>query len=567
MPRLACVEGKVSAASYLRPTRSLPVKIALFVCLATLVTSLAVTGISVQSIDTFLRDEIEQKFPAVLNNAGERLDLWYQQRELDMGVFAGSEILRTNAPRLGRRNAAGKRARAEVEQYLAYVLANFSQYEAMLIVDSEGRVAHRVGVEGPLPEDLLVVGRLERPTLAPLLWEDDRRLQVLRAPIEGSSSTLQGLLRIDALEQVLGLGEVDRSWCVDLLDEQLRVVASTKPGQIGRKMPTVLPVPPTGSLIADYSSLGGEQIVGLHRAFPRFGWKLAVTVPYEVAFAPVVSSIRRIVVINLAIVLTLAMVAFRVALSITRPIEALSEAAQRISEGGDPAQLPETAREDELGILGRAIRGMATGLANKARELEESRTEIEEINNSLVLKNDELQKAKEVFEQLSVTDGLTKLHNHRYFQDQLTKEGRRADRTNEPLALILADIDHFKSWNDELGHAAGDQILRQLAEVMSAEVRDSDLLARYGGEEFAVLAPGTDHEAAVALAERLRAAIGRTEFFMGLPKGHREVSASFGVAVYRSTTASLFEEADRALYAAKEGGRDCVVSAADLPPA
>jgi two-component system cell cycle response regulator len=172
-----------------------------------------------------------------------------------------------------------------------------------------------------------------------------------------------------------------------------------------------------------------------------------------------------------------------------------------------------------------------------------------------------LQRVNEVLEQLSITDGLTRLHNHRFFQDYLTKEVKRADRTAEPLALILIDIDHFKRWNDRLGHSGGDEILRRVANVMNGVIRETDLLARYGGEEFALLATNTEVEGAVQLAEKIRAAIAATSFTLDPPSERDQVTVSIGVAAYYGDRRTLFDEADRALYRAKNAGRDCVMAA------
>src|SRR4030095_14782338 len=101
------------------------------------------------------------------------------------------------------------------------------------------------------------------------------------------------------------------------------------------------------------------------------------------------------------------------------------------------------------------------------------------------------QQAKETFEQLSITDGLTKLHNHRFFQDHLSREIRRVGRSGEPLSMRLVDLDDFKQLNARLGHAAGDELLAGIAHILNQSVRSTDLLARYGGEEFVGLPPPT----------------------------------------------------------------------------
>ncbi|MBY0399130.1 GGDEF domain-containing protein, partial [Myxococcota bacterium] len=174
-----------------------------------------------------------------------------------------------------------------------------------------------------------------------------------------------------------------------------------------------------------------------------------------------------------------------------------------------------------------------------------------------------LTRANEVLEQLAITDGLTKIHNHRYFQDQLAHAVARADSAGMALALVLIDIDDFKALNDRHGHATGDRVLEGLAQVLNTNARECDVLARYGGEEFALLALDTELEAAVAVAEQIRLAV-HEHAFDGVEGGKPiQVTVSIGVAQYRGDRRRLFADADRALYAAKAGGKDCVEVARD----
>jgi len=209
----------------------------------------------------------------------------------------------------------------------------------------------------------------------------------------------------------------------------------------------------------------------------------------------------------------------------------------------------------------RSFDELTDRLDESRRELEAQRSAIEEANSRLRAQNEALRRANEVLAQLSLTDGLTRLHNHRHFQDQFAREAKRADRTGQPLALALADIDDFKRLNDELGHAAGDAVLQGVARLMEEEMRESDFLSRYGGEEFALLAMQTDLAGAVALAEKLRLTIARAELPVVGPRGRVSVTISIGVALYDGSTISTFDAADRALYDAKAAGKDCVVAA------
>jgi len=157
----------------------------------------------------------------------------------------------------------------------------------------------------------------------------------------------------------------------------------------------------------------------------------------------------------------------------------------------------------------------------------------------------------------AVTDDLTGLFNHRFFQEQLTREIGRVERSGDPLSLVLIDIDDFKHLNDTHGHATGDAVLREVARVMGELVRDADTLARYGGEEFALLATRADAASAVAIAEKVRLALGRTRVPLAAG-GEVRVSVSIGVSCYAGDRRRFFEDADQALYRAKEQGKDCV---------
>ncbi|MHB8876832.1 MAG: diguanylate cyclase, partial [Myxococcaceae bacterium] len=122
---------------------------------------------------------------------------------------------------------------------------------------------------------------------------------------------------------------------------------------------------------------------------------------------------------------------------------------------------------------------------------------------SLRRRVDELLDETEKLRQLSVTDGLTQVANHRAFQERLREEFRRAQRYDDPLALILLDLDHFKSVNDQFGHPVGDQVLRAVAASVRESVRETDLVARYGGEEFGVVLPKTHLAGSLTVAERI----------------------------------------------------------------
>ena len=161
------------------------------------------------------------------------------------------------------------------------------------------------------------------------------------------------------------------------------------------------------------------------------------------------------------------------------------------------------------------------------------------------------------FEQLSVTDPLTGLLNRRYMEERLLEEVKRSNRHGFPMSYMMIDVDHFKTYNDQFGHPAGDDALRTVGQVIRDTLRSADVAARYGGEEFSILLPQTTGEEAAAIAERIRANVEHTNFT------HRRVTISIGVASCASEVCSskvLVSAADKALYEAKRRGRNMVLA-------
>ncbi|MFQ5418327.1 MAG: diguanylate cyclase, partial [Myxococcota bacterium] len=439
----------------------------------------------------------------------------------------------------------------------------YSQYTALFALDPSGEILIWVGAEHALlPEFRKELAAITQPTVSPAHGEGRAFVQVAATPVEGPGRlSLHALIELSAVEALLTGADVSTSGTVFVADRGGRILMGAAPGSTGRYSRPA-PSPDATAVVTDYTRSDGEHVIGSARRFGRFGWTIAIERPYDEAFAPVVTVTRELLAFNLAIVGVFSVLAFWAARSLVGPILALSEGALRIAGGNTDVEIPGRKRDDEIGVLTRAFHEMMVRLRGNQEELDAQRIEIEEANHRLVAQNQELQRVNEVFEQLSITDDLTKLHNHRFFQDHLPQEMKRADRTGEPLSLILIDIDDFKKLNDEYGHSVGDAVLRRVADVMSSQVRDMDLLARYGGEEFALLASHTDLEGAVELAEKLRVAVSQANFSLVALEGPTSVgvTVSSGVTTYKGDARAFFNEADRALYRAKDAGKDCVVA-------
>jgi len=163
-------------------------------------------------------------------------------------------------------------------------------------------------------------------------------------------------------------------------------------------------------------------------------------------------------------------------------------------------------------------------------------------------------------ELLSITDGLTNLYNHRYFQDELGRAFDESARYGRPLSLAIVDLDFFKKVNDNYGHAVGDEVLKGVSKIFRESIRSTDLAARYGGEEFAMMMPETDVQDAIAFAQKLRTLVESTPIRTQAGPIHLTVSIGVATVPHPNIHAAkeLIVAADEALYRAKRGGRNQV---------
>jgi diguanylate cyclase (GGDEF)-like protein len=536
---------------------SLPTRIVMAVFSAALVTGIAVTAVSIGSTQRFLRAKIDERFPDLLYSTARELDQWYAQREVDIATFASSDML-----------AAGLRAggsEAEARRYLASVQRSFPQYQRLFVLDDFGTVRVFAGGDLELPAPLLEqLAAVDAVRVSAVVGTANRRLQLVSAPIASRGrriATLHAVLDVASLEAQLGAHDLDDGAGLYVIGPGSTVLARTPNAPARLTFERAIPALSAPPVIADYTTPDGAHVVGGALRLRRFDWTLVLEQDYDVAFAPAVGATGQVLAINLGIVILFAGIALAIARSIVQPIRALSDSASRIAQGETEIEIAELPGQDEIAVLSRALREMVGRLSRNQVELQRKQDQIERANADLTRANEELHRSNEILEQLSFTDGLTHLHNHRYFQDRMRVETKRCDRSREPLALLLIDIDHFKALNDRHGHAAGDEVLRRVATILNHAARETDLVARYGGEEFAVLATRTDARGAQLLGERMRQAIAETLFhgLDGADPAGVAITASVGVSAYQGDLKRFFNEADRALYQAKREGRDCVV--------
>jgi diguanylate cyclase (GGDEF)-like protein len=513
---------------------SLVTKIVLMVFVGSFASAVLLSWVSIKPAQESLAQSIEERYPAAARHAAKSASAW---------LSAGREELvrLTSTPWDGPRESA-----------LAERLRESRYFEDLALCDGRATASGGVG---------------SAPTCPPALGESLAENEWIAIPLSNGVAVPATLVPVseEGEARAIAIGVFDRKQLTQLLtdhspDPDGAMLLTNEAGLVlaggGSETPTRIEVPNAGEEksgnVRESADSPWRHTVNAVHPLGDSGWFVAFEIPFGVAYSSLLVLIRRVLLIDLLAILVLSFVAYRLTASVLKPIELLSAGARKVAEGELDLEIPNPGTRDEMGVLIHAFNHMLQRVRTYQEEINES-------NENLRTHNVKLQQANELLEQLSITDGLTKLHNHRFFQDQLTREIRRANRASTPLSLLLIDIDDFKSLNDRFGHAAGDELLHGLALIMNAAVRSSDLLARYGGEEFAVLAPGTDREGAYQLAEKLRTGIAESSFILGDSMRLTRATVSVGVAQFEGDRRKFFDDADRALYRAKAAGKNCVM--------
>lgn len=292
-------------------------------------------------------------------------------------------------------------------------------------------------------------------------------------------------------------------------------------------------------------------------------WYVVVRQPINKALSNVSELHERMWLLGLVSTTILMLLTYWLSRAISAPIEQLSAAAERVADGDEYIEPTVSSSTRELKALIVSLNAMTSKLINRKRELLNINDQLEhkvEVRTSELKKsNSELAALAQQLELLARQDALTGLGNRMSADEHLQQEHSRMLRTDSTYCVLLMDIDHFKKVNDSFGHAVGDQVLQQVANLLTAAVRTSDVVTRFGGEEFLCVLPHTDLPGATILAEK----ICRLIEIRPMP-GCDRVTLSIGVALSLMSDKDYDEvvkRADQALYTAKENGRDQVVVA------
>jgi diguanylate cyclase (GGDEF)-like protein len=530
------------------------------ILLLAVLSTLLPTGITLGVAYTQNRRALEAKITRDLisesSQTARAINVWLKERLYDLRVFATSEEVATNLSRYATQGLASPRLR----EYLRSLHGRFTDFEQLVVLDANGRVL--AGSEAQmkpvqLPADWQKTLRQEGQIVGDAYWDEKagKGKLVLAVPVQRADGALIG-----AFAAEINLGPVQaqlKSFQTDstigsvyLVSDSGRIIASSREisrGLLGRMMSsaTLQPLARIDTAAMMYRNFEGHEVLGTLRKVPQVRWSVISEISADAALAQVQRFRNFGLLVVTLLLLIVALAAYRFGLLIVRPLERLADGAAEVAMGDLDVDLPaDTSGAGEVGAL--------TGVFNNmVARLRAGRQELANANATLRQKNEEL-------EQLSVTDGLTGLVNHRALMQRLNEEGIRSQRSKRAFCVIMTDVDHFKTYNDQFGHPEGDQVLKKVAAILKESTRTVDCVARYGGEEFAVILPETEMAGALEVAERIRSRIENAEFPC------RKITLSIGVAEFprdAETTKEIMVVADAALYVAKHGGRNQVAQA------
>ncbi|MEO8992390.1 MAG: diguanylate cyclase, partial [Nitrosospira sp.] len=443
--------------------------------------------------------------------------------------------------------------------YLRSVQAKLDTILELTVVDATGKIvasSAETPVAVTLPDEWPHNSLTEGLVIAPSHWDAGYATATLSVavPVLSYDNLLMGalvaVLDLHSLQPRLKSETKSPPGEVILLDSDGRTLASSQTGtdKLLRLDPSVLRylLAQPGNSMA-FEGLTHRNVIGLAEVSAEPGVIIVAELDRAAVYGQWIELRNMFLWLVGALVLIVAAVAFQMGRSIVAPLQRLIRAADRIAEGDLEVRLSAT-RNDELGRLTQVFDQMADRLRRSHAEI--------------MATNEAMQQQNHVLETLSITDSLTGLYNRNKLDAILIDELARFKRTRRQFALLMLDIDHFKTLNDTHGHITGDEILRNVARILRQSIRSIDYAARYGGDELIVILVETSAELAAKTAERIRLQVENAQH--SLNGSLIAVTVSIGIVQCRPddiTPTAVFGRADKALYQAKRAGRNQSYSA------
>ena len=511
----------------------------------------------------------------IADNQTESIRQIVSKKKKVVRLIASRTQLRATLAELQNGNRENPEFETSIRDKLARILLDANKatetLETLLVLDTKGTllakhtINEKVASPPKIDTDALKTSRSLR-TITKIY--DQQAFHWIAHSIELDGQPLGILLAQTSLKEIekvvvpdSGYGISDETFIV--LQDGTSVPNSLFPLKFSRtatKRPTINPF---DSNLRDNPGLRrgtdyrGKPVYFISHILDDLSWGIVFKTDVDDAYVVIGSQQRLLVYCLFISSLVSAAIAWFLARTFSTPIRRMTRVARAIAKGDEFIRI-DSDRKDELGILARAIDSMADTLVSNNHLLEER---IKAKTRELAASNRNLAKVNSSLEQTSLEDALTGIANRRAFDRKMEQEWERGIRDGRPLGLLLIDVDHFKQYNDTLGHKEGDRCLQEVATILATQAkRPSDLAARYGGEEFVLLLPNTAIEGCRKIADQLHKDLAAIGIKHPSSPSNEYVTVSIGssskIPHPESKADTFIEEVDKELYRAKKQGRN-----------
>jgi diguanylate cyclase (GGDEF)-like protein len=546
-------------------------KIIVFSILATLIPAVGLGILSFQQNDAMINENVTRELRALANYAGRESDLWIKEqalvaRDLATSISTSKILIEGLSLENQPQKNTSKAQQGALELYLKSVHRRLEDVLELTVVDVAGGIVAS-NVASPLsvtlsqnwPEDASIQGDV---VISPE-WNENYATAILSVsvPILSIDDYILGALIVTFDMRGIQSGLKDKVKSplgeVLLLDKAGNIMLASDTGILKTNESRLFDLNVMKLLNenpGEYEIFVGpqqEKVVGLAYESEKLSVTIVAFRSYESVYSAWEQQRNFFAGLISIIIFLVTAIALRMSHAIVAPLQKLINATEKIVEGDLNVELI-TSQRDEVGQLTQRFNQMTDKLRQNQIEITAA--------------SDAMQKKNHLLETLSVTDSLTGLYNRNKLNVIISDQLARYERNKRPFAVLMIDVDHFKTFNDNLGHVAGDEVIAAVAKKISQSIRNVDFAARYGGDEFIIILTETAVNEAMKTAERIRAQVANVH--CGSLNKTLRVTLSIGIIQSEPEDISLttlLARVDSALYQAKRSGRNQVHCVAPIP--
>lgn len=528
-------------------------RILIFTFIVTLIPLLGIGWVFYSQTQQLLWEKMELEVLTSITHARQEIEIWIKKSSLNISVFSNSFLITENLETfLNSKDSNNKTSSAEtaasikkITDYLSLVQAEFDEYKRLILLDSNGviitqstRLENSFTLPGNWREQLDENNIVISETMCN--EESNESCLTIIVPILSDKNRMIGLLAseltIKAVKSIFNAISIPDYSNLLLINKDgysrfstSRETQNLSPHVNSKDLAMLLDKPINFTI---YTNAENVKVIGITASIQKFPWNILIDKNYDLTFAEVNVLKKIIFIIAIMLVSIFGGIAYLVSQSILNPLKQLIAGANKVAAGDLDFELP-ASKNDELGFAISIFNAMVT----------------------------HLRRSHEEKEKLLRIDSLTKLFHRKHMMEILTLQIERYRRNQKPFSVFMADLDFFKKINDNYGHPAGDAVLRKVGTILNKALRSVDTAGRYGGEEFIIILDEIGEHGAIQTAERIRNAIQESE--VRIEGAIIKFTISIGTVTISNnadTEESLINMADKALYQAKNSGRNRVCS-------